>query len=127
AKSGGLYCPAHGGADQKGPCLWFVPEGAAAPSDEHKLRVKEDILTRLEGLPKDQPKLLIFDPARLPAGWAHGMTFNDFARALRELEPEIAKIPGLVVICSSDEDQRAWAAEEWHSSVFGDVLLEGLQ
>jgi hypothetical protein len=126
AKSIVLYFAAHGGADQKGPFLWFVPEGATAPSDEHKLRVR-DILDHLAGLRSDRPKLVIFDAARLPAAWAHGMTFNDFARALKELEPEIAKIPKLVVICSSDEDQRAWASEEWRSSVFGHFLLEGLK
>ncbi|HJZ53793.1 MAG TPA: hypothetical protein VKE74_02485, partial [Gemmataceae bacterium] len=126
AKSIVLYFSAQGGADANGAFLWFIPADAKTPSDAHKLRVK-DILARLEGLPKDQPKLLIFDAARLPASWPHGMLFNDFARALKELDGEIAKVGGLVVICSSDADERAWSSEEFRSSVFGHFVVEGLK
>src|SRR5262249_8607069 len=123
AKSLVLYFSAQGGADANGPFLWFIPADAKSPSDAHKLRVK-DILARLEGLPKDQPKLLIFDAARLPASWPHGMLFNDFARALKDLDGEIAKVGRLAVICSSDTDERAWSSEEFRSSVFGHFVVE---
>src|SRR5262249_4736434 len=126
AQSIRFYFSAQGGADANGAFLWFIPADAKTPSDAHKLRVK-DILARLEGLPKDQPKLLIFDAARLPASWPHGMLFNDFARALKELDGEIAKVGGLVVICSSDADERAWSSEEFRSSVFGHFVVEGLK
>ncbi len=121
-----LYFTAHGGADADGPYLWFV--SADAPTKDHKLPVK-DILNRLAGQPKDQHKLLIFDTARVPTSWVHGSLFNDFARALRELDDtgEIAKIDNLAVICASSEDERAWVSEEWRQSVFGHYLIEGLK
>jgi hypothetical protein len=121
-----LYFTAHGGADRDGPYLWMVQPGDPTPSDSHKLRVKT-ILDRLAGLPKEQPKLLVFDATRVPVSWPHGMIFNDFARALKELEPEIAKIEGLVVVCSSDEDQRSWVSEDWRESAFGYFFREGLK
>ncbi len=126
AKSLVLYFSAPGGADATGPFLWFIPEGVRTPTADHKIYIR-DILTRLEGLPKGKSKLLIFDAARLRASDPHGMLFNDFARALKELDAKIDSIEGLVVICSSDEDQRAWDSEEWRSSVFGHFFLEGLK
>jgi hypothetical protein len=126
AKSVVLYFAAHGGADPSGPFLWFVPPDARAPADDHKLRVKE-ILDRIAGARSGKPTLLIFDATAVPASWPHGMLFNDFARALKELDAEIARIDGLVVLCASDEDQRSWVSEEWKQSVFGHFLLEGLR
>jgi hypothetical protein len=126
ARSTVLYFSAHGGADPEGPYLWMIPAEARAPADGHKLRVSE-ILSRLAGLPKEQPKLVIFDATRVSASWPHGMLFNDFARALKELDSEIAKIDNLAVICASDDDQRSWVSEEWRMSAFGHFLLEGLK
>ena len=126
ARSVVLYFSAHGGADPEGPYLWFVPADAGAPANAHKLRVRE-VLDRLAGLPKGQPKLLIFDATAVPASWPHGALTNDFARALKELDGEIAKIDGLVVICASDDEQRSWVSEEWRQTVFGHYLIEGLK
>src|SRR5256885_5892775 len=42
-------------------------------------------------------------------------------------EPEIAKVPNLLVLCASDEDQRSWVSDEWQRSVFGYYLVEGLR
>jgi len=126
AKSTVLLFTGHGGADADGPYLWFVPPDARSPEDTHKLRIRE-VLDRLAGLPKSQPKLLILDATRVPASWPHGMIVNDFARSLKELDADIAKIENLAVICSSDEDQRSWVSEEWRQPVFGHFVLEGLK
>lgn len=126
AKSTVLVFTAHGGADAEGPYLWFVPPDARFPADSHKLRIRE-ILDRLAGLPKAQPKLLVLDATRTTASWPHGAIVNDFARALKELDSEIAKVENLAVICSSDDDQRSWVSEEWKQPVFGHFMLEGLK
>lgn len=125
AKSLVLAFAAHGDADPAGPYLWFPSAEAKAVDESQKLRVKE-ILDRLAGLPADQPKLLIFDATQVPAGWAFGSTHNDFARAVKELDAEIEKVPGLAVILSSDVDQTSAVAEEWRASAFAHFLGEGL-
>lgn len=126
AKAVVLYFTAHGGVDKDGPFLWFTPADARRPADLHKLRVKE-ILDRLAGQPNSQAKLLVFDATRTPAGWPQGALFNDFARALRELEPEIAKVEGLAVICATEDDQRSWVSDDLKTSAFGHFLLEGMK
>lgn len=121
-----LYFAAAGGADSKGAFLWFVPAEATSPSDEHKLYVK-DILTPLKSMPKDKPKLVVFDVVWMSASWPHGSLTNDFARALVVLDKEIDDIDGLAVINSSKDDERAWASDRLKSSVFGHFFREGLR
>jgi hypothetical protein len=120
-----LYFAAAGGADPEGPFLWFVPPDASAPKEGDKIRVK-DILARLGGLKASQPKLLVFDLARMPVSWAHGNYFPDFARALKELDAEIAKVDNLVVICSCDADETAWSSEELRETAFGYFFRQGI-
>jgi hypothetical protein len=117
---------ANGAADKNGPYLWMTPGDAVTIDDSQKLPVKE-ILQRLAELPADKEKLVIFDAAQVPASWAHGYLHNDFARALKSLDAEIEKVPNLVVICSSDDDQRSWSSEEWRQTVFGHFLNEGIR
>ena len=62
-----------------------------------------------------------------PSSWPHGLLFNDFARALKELDSRIEEIPGLAVICASDDDQRSWLFEERGVSVFGHYFLQAMQ
>ena len=126
--SGGtvLYFAAAGGADAEGPFLWFVPPEATAPSGGNKVRVK-DILARLGGLKASQPKLLVFDLARMPVSFAHGHFFPDFARALKEMDAEIAKVENLVVICSCDADETAWNSEELRETAFGHFFRAGIE
>ena len=121
-----LFFAAHGAADRSGPYLWLVPPDAPAPQEKHRLRLT-DVLHRLAELPSRKNKVLILDVTQLGASWAHGMFHNDFARALKGLDAEIEKVPNLVVLCASDEDQRSWASEEWRQSVFGHFWLEGLK
>ncbi len=121
-----LYFAANGAADKNGPYLWMPPGDAVTIDESQKLPVTE-ILQRLSELPADKQKLVIFDAAQVPASWAHGYLHNDFARALKSLDAQIEKIPNLVIICSSDDDQRSWASEEWRQTVFGHFFNEGVR
>src|SRR5579872_4087376 len=125
AKSLVLYVSSHGGADAAGPYLWVAPPDARSVASAFKVRVR-DLLDRIANR-NGKPTLLIFDATRMAASWPHGMLFNDFARALKELDGDIDRIPGLVVICASDEDQRSWIFEENHTSVFGYFFREALR
>jgi hypothetical protein len=121
-----LYFAAHGAADRNGPYLWMTPPDATTIDESHKLPVKE-ILQRLAELPKDKQKLLIFDATQVDANWAQGFLHNDFTRALKGLDGEIEKVDNLVVICSSDDDQRSWVSEEWRQTIFGHFLNQGVR
>ena len=122
-----LYFAAHGAADRNGPFLWMPPGDAVTIDPAHKLPVK-DILQRLaEPALREKHKLVIFDATQVSASWAHGYLHNDFARALKDLEAQIADIPNLVVICSTDEDQRSWISEELRRTIFGHFLETGLR
>ena len=121
-----VYFTAHGGADANGPYLWMAPADARSASDAHKVRVR-DILDRVGDSRRDKATLLIFDATRVSVSWPHGMLFNDFARAIKELDSQIDAIPGLAVICASDDDQRSWVFEERRVSVFGYYLLEAMR
>jgi hypothetical protein len=76
---------------------------------------------------KDKKKVLILDPTQVAAHWTAGMVRNDFVHQLKGLEKEIDNTPGLVVICSSGEDQLSWVSEEWRQSIFLHYVLEGLR
>lgn len=125
AKNLVLYVTAHGGADATGPYLWVAPPDARSATAAYKVRVR-DLLDRIADR-HGKPTLLIFDATRATVSWPHGMLFNDFARAIRELDGEIDRIPNLAVICASDEDQRSWLFEERRGSVFGYYFLEALR
>ncbi|MCE9532835.1 MAG: caspase family protein, partial [Planctomycetes bacterium] len=121
-----LYFAAHGAADRDGPYLWMTPNDATSVADLQKLPVKE-ILQRLAELPAEKNKLVIFDATQIAANWAQGFLHNDFARALKTLDAEIEKIPNLVVICASDDDQRSWTSEEWRQTIFGHFVNQGVR
>ena len=121
-----VYLTAHGGADANGPYLWMAPSDARIATDAHKVRVR-DIIDRVGEKRSGKPTLLIFDATRVTVSWPHGMLFNDFARALKELDSQIDAIPGLAVICASDDDQRSWLFEERRVSVFGYYWLEAMR
>ena len=126
AESVVLYFASLVGVDSTGPYVWEVDPGATAPSDSHKLYVR-DILKALEGHPPGQPKLVVFDPPGQPVSWVHGGIARDFPRALKELDADIRKDTGLSVACSHDTDQRAWTSEQTGRTVFGQVFLDGVQ
>ncbi len=121
-----LYFAAHTGADaKKGPYLWQPPKGGAV-SDADKLHVA-DILQRLAELPKSQPKLLVIDIAQTPANWAFGGAYSDFVRAVKAMDADIAKVGGLTVLLSADDDQVSWVADERRMTAFGFYFTEGLR
>jgi hypothetical protein len=126
AKNLVVYLAAHGGADANGPYLWMAPPDARSAAEAHKVRVG-DILARVAESRRGKATLLIFDSTRVATSWAHGILFNDFARALKELDSRIEEIPGLAVICASDDDQRSWLFEERRVSAFGHFLLEAMR
>lgn len=117
-------CP--GAADKEGPFLWFVPADAPAAGPGHRLKVST-VLAYLKNLRHQPPVLLILDAATEPAAWARGQLFNDFARQLKTLDADIKAVPNLVVICSADDDQRSWVAEERKQTAFAHFLREGLR
>lgn len=122
-----VYFSLHGGVDAEGePFLWLVPPDARLPRPEHRLKIRS-ILSRLAQLPEQKRKLVILDATQQQVGYSQGQIHNDFARALKKLDPQIEQIPNLVVWCSSDEDQRSWVSEEWQVSIFAHLLVEGLR
>jgi hypothetical protein len=127
APTGGLvlYFAAPVGADAKGPFVWLPPVAPTAGlTDADKLPVSQ-ILTALKD--RGGPKLLVFDVTPTPANWAANGVFNDFARALREMDAEIEGVPDLAVVCSADADQAAWAADDTQATVFGHHFTEGVR
>jgi hypothetical protein len=120
-----LYFSAAVGADADGPFVWLPPQQPEAGlKDADKLPV-DAILAELKK--QSGPKLLVFDVAPPTTNWARNEAFNDFARALKERDSEIAAVSDLVVLCSVDEDQTAWAAAELRSSVFAHHFDQGLR
>ena len=87
----------------------------------------EQVLARLGELPRSKNKLLILDATGLTAMASAGMLANDFARALDGLEENIRAVPNLVVLASSDVDQRSWPTNDRRTTLFSRHVLEGLR
>jgi hypothetical protein len=122
-----LFLALHGGADLSGP---FLLPGDAEPPDSDKNRLRlERILDSLGKLDSKKNKVLILDATQVTANWPFGMLHNDFVRALKELDAKIKAIPNLVVISSSDIDQRSWTIDTraYHHTIFAHYLIEGLK
>jgi Mg-chelatase subunit ChlD len=120
-----LFFGVHGGADRQGAYL-LPHDSNGRDVEKNRLRLS-DVLDRLANLPKDRNKVLILDATQITAYWPLGILHNDFARKLEELEPDIARIPNLIVLSASDVDQRSWVSEEWRTTVFSHFLIEGLK
>jgi hypothetical protein len=125
-----LFLSMPGGADEQGAFLWVGPP-AAPPLEEKefqkgKLRLR-DVFSELGKVPAKTQILLILDATQAAADWSAGMLHNDFARALKGMEKEyILPVDNLVVICSSDDDQRSWVSEVQGKSGFALLLQEGM-
>ncbi len=120
-----LFMALHGGADGQG--AYLLPNDATASSDPaNRLRVAA-VLDRLARLPKEKNKILVLDAAEVTANWSFGMLSNAFARQLRQLAPRIEAIPNLIVLASSDVDQRAWVCQELRRTIYAHYVLEGLR
>ncbi len=121
-----VFISGAGGVDVGGPYVWLVPpEATVADEAKHRLRIA-DVIQKLAELPPDQKKLLLLDATQDSTSWSHGLLHNDFARGLKTLEPKINEVPNLVVINSSDADQRSWVSEELQCSVFSYFVRSGL-
>jgi hypothetical protein len=122
-----IFISAHGVARAEGtdfvPCL--VPAGHDLSEDSALFRLPE-LLDVLAGLP-DTKKLLIVDASGVDAFWPLGELHNDFARALAGQSKRIEEIPNLVVLGSSDKNQRSWVCPEWGQTYFAHFVLEGLK
>lgn len=116
----------HGAADQRGPYL-ILDDATADGSERHKLRI-EAVLNRLRPLAEGGKNVvLVLDATQPQAIWPMGVIHNTFADALKAMEPEILKIPRLIVLSASDVDQRSWASDDWRQTAFVHFLIEGLK
>ena len=55
------------------------------------------------------------------------MIHNDFARRLKDLEPEILAVPNLWVISGCDVDQQCWTSEGLGRTIFHHYIIEALR
>jgi hypothetical protein len=120
-----IYLSMHGVVDDAGePCL--LPAGAS-PYDPATWLPLRDILEEINNHPELAPwrKLLVLDCTREPSLTSLGVLSNDFAEQVAGLV-EQAKVPGLAVLCASDQGERAWTSEELGHSVFGHFFQQGL-
>jgi hypothetical protein len=79
---------------------------------------------------KDSKILLVLDCTAAGACWPLGALHNDFVRAVKARQQHLRQKVNnrnLVVLCSSDDDQRSWADMEWGQTAFTHYLLEGLR
>jgi hypothetical protein len=127
-----LYFAVHGGADGQG--AYLLPQRSMAP-DEFKtgdparnfLRL-EAVLDRLkEAVPHDRHVVLVLDCTQMTSSIPLGMLHNNFVSELKKLEDKILDNPNLVVVTSTDVDQRSWVCEEFGKTIFTHYLIEGLK
>ncbi|MEQ8790289.1 MAG: hypothetical protein RIC55_28595 [Pirellulaceae bacterium] len=114
----------HGAADEQGAYLLYAD--TSETKDVGKLRI-EALLQRLAKLPAEKKKLIILDATQVVSDWRLGILHNEFARGLAELNEQITAVPNLVVISSSDVNQRSWVCEDRRRTIFGYSLAESLQ
>jgi hypothetical protein len=127
-----VFLALHGGADDDGAYL-FPGDYARGQEKTYaeKIYVKHIIGQLAEKWPH-RNVLLVLEPAQLAFHWPSGMLRNDFARKLRELEPDIKNAgkknnTHFMVMCASDVEQISWASEEWRQTIFGHFVIEGLR
>jgi hypothetical protein len=114
----------HGASDERGPYLLRdVPD----PLDPGKGQLYlANVIDRLAKLAPRQ-FVLVVDATQVPADPTLGILHNDFARQFKlTLGPQVEATPNLVVILSSDDDQRSWVSEKWKQTVFAHFLSEAL-
>jgi hypothetical protein len=119
-----VFLALHGGSDLKNGAYLVVTEPGRGP---RRVPVRDILKDFASPELKGKKKVLLLDATQVPADWPSGMLHNDFVRKLKELEPEIARIDDLVVLCSSDMDQRSWVSEEWQQTIFAHYVIEGLR
>src|SRR5262249_41105623 len=111
--------------DARGPYL--LPDNADFSDNERNRFRLAELFNRLSTIPKEKNKLVIFDATQAPANWGFGMLSNDFARGLASLEPDILKVPNLIVLSASDVNEQSWKADELQRTIFAHSVIEGLR
>ncbi|WP_439630160.1 hypothetical protein [Gemmata sp.] len=119
-----VYFALHGGADATGPYL-ICDDADTRLTDRNLVRVRA-VIARLAALPADRTKVLVFDATHQRTDVERGAFWNDFARALADLDAEIAAVPNLVVVSASGPDERSWAIPEYGESAFGHFFRKAL-
>lgn len=76
---------------------------------------------------KNKKTLVLIDATQSLADWPRGMLHNDFIGQLQKLSNQIAEQNNLVIICSSQQNQRSWIDEVTGQTVFQRYVLEWLQ
>ena len=117
-----LVLSLHGGSDANG--AYLMPNRMKRPEDRLDMR---KVIASMKKLPAETAKILVVEGAQVAADWRLGMLHNDFARRLKELEPEIRAVPNLWVLSGCDEDQRCWASEGLGRTAFHYYITEALR
>lgn len=112
----------HGGSNSEG--AYLLPDKMARPEERLELA---HVIKSMGKLPPEKQKFLVLEAAQVPSNWRLGMFHNDFARRLKELEPEIRKVKNLWVLSAAGVDQRCWTSEGLGHTVFGHYLLQALR
>lgn len=124
-----FYC--HGLSDEKGPYLlidWLAGgkgERIDPPKESDKIRIKE-LLQSLVNLAKGRPIAVFFDTEHSLEFQHLGVTDNQFAEKLIELEPWIESIPNLTVISSTSNDQISEIDDFEGESLFGKFIRKNM-
>ncbi|WP_165227180.1 hypothetical protein [Aquisphaera insulae] len=113
----------HGGTTAES--AYLIPARSSGPNPD-RLDLAHVIKSMAE-LPPDQNKILVLEGALVPADWRLGMLYNDFARRLEALEPEIRRVKNLWVLSGCDVDQQCWASEGLGRSAFFHYIIQALQ
>ena len=117
-----LVLALHGGSDADG--AYLMPNQMKRPEDRLDMR---KVIDSMKKLPAETAKVLVVEGAQVASDWRLGMLHNDFARRLKELEPEIRAVPNLWVLSGCDEDQRCWASEGLGRTIFHYYITEALR
>jgi hypothetical protein len=112
----------HGGSDSDG--AYLMPNQLKRPEDRLDMR---KVIASMKELPDAMTKILVVEGAQVEADWRLGMLHNDFARRLKDLEPEIRNVRNLWVLSGCDVDQRCWASEGLGRTVFYHYITEALR
>ncbi len=123
-----LFLSLHGMADDKEAYLLPNLASPSSPQAFEQARIPfREVLDSLQGV-TNKKIVLLLDVAQVQSHGPTGMLHNDFvARLKKEYAAKIEAVPNLVVICSTDADQRSWASDEMQNTVFGHYVTQALK
>lgn len=124
-----IFC--HGLSDEKGPYLlkdWMqnnIITGFKTPEEKDKIRVPE-LLQDIVEVAKGRPAVVVLDAEMTLMFQALGNWQNHFSEDMMELESWIEKQPNLVVILSTQENEKSSIDFKLSESLFGRVWRDHL-